>query len=95
MRELLGRLSVERLRFEPPPSGPDGLWWAFDLVAYDRRGRVALACETKKTVEEADRLERDLKLWCSGNHPNRDHPDPKNNHYRKYRGLLDHKPRAL
>jgi hypothetical protein len=87
---------VERLRFEPPPSGPRGLWWAFDLVAYDRHGRVALACETKKTRTEADALLRDLKLWCSGSHPNRHRPpDPKDNHHRKFLGLLDHRPRTL
>jgi hypothetical protein len=57
--------------------------------------RVALACETKKTGEEADALERDLKLWCSGTHPDRDRPIRNKNHYRKYLGLLDHKPRGL
>lgn len=86
----------ERLRFEPKRAAgkPTGLHWAFDLVAYadDGRRRVALACETKKSGAEAKSLLADVQQCCArGRHP--DHGSGREqNHHRKYRGLVEHRP---
>jgi hypothetical protein len=88
----------ESVTFQSPPVVGTSRLWAFDLLTFAGDGgtkEVAIAGEAKSKQKDAVALAKSLETCgARGDHSEADCTE-KQNHHRKYQGLLDYRPRVL
>ena len=88
----------EAVTFQSPTVHATSRRWAFDLLAYagdSRTKKVAIAAEAKWKQADAVDLLRSLEICGARGKHSEQSCTERQNHHRKYQGLLDYQPRIL